>query len=304
MPSTRRGDVVTRDKVARDAVTGDVGTALALTRRWAVNWLAGQDSSQLVDLLGDDYELRIGSLTLHGRQSYADAVLGQFAQFPGLGLTVHDVLTDGERVAVRFTEHGASSAHGGRVSAWGGIALHRVVDGRISSTFAEEDYAARTRQLAAGVVDGVEPPHPSPWDVMPEGPDEHVEETVRQWLDGQWLDGQSLDGQLEAAGGPVAVGGGVLIDDQIHGQPVDRIISPDALVVDELFSAGRRAAFHVTQTGRRVLDGTEVRLGIAGMVSVEQGAVVGGRLVRDRLGALRGSRPAPGRMPGSAAASG
>jgi len=303
MPSTWRRDVVTRDVVTRDVVTRDV-TVLALTRRWAVNWLSGQDSSQLVDLLGDDYELRIGSLTLHGRQSYADAVLGQFAQFPGLGLTVHDVFTDGERVAVRFSEHGASSAHDGRVSAWRGIALHRVVDGRITSTFAEEDYAARRRQLAAGVVDGVEPPHPSPWDVTSEGPDEQVEQTVRQWLNErllneQWLDEQGSDEQsMQAAGGPVAVGGGVLVDDQVHGQPAERIISPDALVVDELFSAGRRVAFHATQTGRRVLDGTEVRLGIAGMLSVEQGAVVGGRLVRDRLGALRGSRLAPGPTPG------
>ena len=304
MPSTWRGDAVGRDAVTRDFVARDAVAALALTRRWAVNWLSGQDSSQLVDLLADDYELRIGSLALHGRPSYADAVLGQFAQFPGLGLTVHDVITDGERVAVRFTEHGASSAHGGRVSAWGGIALHRVVDGRISSTFAEEDYAARRRQLAAGVVDGVEPPHPSPWDVTPEGPDEHVEETVRQWLHEQWLHEQWLDGQLEAAGGPVAVGGGVLIDDQIHGQPVDRIISPEALVVDELFSAGRRAAFHVTQTGRGVLDAAVVRLGIAGMVSVEAGAVVDGRLVRDRLGALRGSMPARGTEPVRAATPG
>lgn len=242
-----------------------MGEILTLVRRWAVDWLNGHDSSVLAGLVTDDYELRIGGLELEGRSTYRDAVLGQLRQFPGLVLTVHDVIGSGDRAAVRFTEHGASTAHDGRIAAWGGIALFRATDGRLAATFAEEDYASRRRQLRDGIPDLVEAPHPAPWDIQEAPRSPEVEAVVADWI---------------AAGMPAI--DGVLLDDQLQGQQVAPLTLGGSPLVDELFSAGSRVAFHVTPVG-----GGETTGAVAGIVDVEDGKVASGRLVRDRLGAER-----------------
>lgn len=242
---------------------------LPLVRRWAVDWLSSHDPSVLGALVTDDYELRIGGLQLEGRSTYRDAVLGQLRQFPGLVLTVHDVIGTGDRAAVRFTEHGASKVHDGRIAAWGGIALFRATDGRLAATFAEEDYTARRRQLRSGTPDAVEAPHPAPWDIQEAPRSPEAEAVVADWI---------------AAGMPAVEG--VLLDDQVHGQQVAPLTLGGPPLVDELFSAGSRVAFHVTP-----VDGGETTgAAVAGIVDVEDGKVTSGRLVRDRLGAER--RPA------------
>jgi hypothetical protein len=68
--------------------------------------------------------------------------------------------------------------------------------------------------------------------------------------------------------------------------------------VHELFSAGEWVAFHVAQTGAYLggldglddLVGREAVLEVAGLVHVSDGRVVGGRVVRDRLGTARALR--------------
>lgn len=240
----------------------------ALVRRWAVDWLGSHDPSVLSDLVTEDYELRIGGVALRGRQTYERAVVGQLAQFPGLVLTVHDLLVSGDRAAIRFTEHGASAAHEGRSAAWGGIALFRAEHGRLSATVAEEDYAARRRQLRHGIPDVVEPPHIAPWDIDPQAPDAHAEAIVRTWITAGMPDSE-----------------GLLVDDQALGQPVDPVVVGEDALVDELFSAGERVAFHVTP--RTLGSITAPAAPLAGIVTVRHGNVVTGRLVRDRLGAER-----------------
>lgn len=245
--------------------------ALPLVRRWAVDWLSSHDPSALPDLVSDDYVLRIGSVAIRGRGAYEQAVMGQLDQFPGLVLTIQDVMGNGECAAIRFTEHGASTAHGGRVAAWGGIAMFRAADGRLRLTYAEEDYAARRRQLTSGETDPVEPPHPAPWDVQPQDPDLDAVSAVEKWL----------------ATGLHELPAGVLVDDQVHGQAPEPLTLTGAPQLDEIFSAGNRVAFHLTQPEERRADGTVTTLRMAGMVTVQDGAVVSGRLVRDRLGAVR-----------------
>lgn len=245
--------------------------ALALVRRWAMDWLNSHDPAVLPEILANDYVLRIGGVELTGLADYREATLGQLRQFPGLVLTVHDVLSDGERAAVRFTEHGASLRHEGRVAAWRGIALFRGDGERLTQTWAEEDYAARRRQLADGRPDPVEPPHVAPWDVRTGGRDKDAEEVVRRWLSaGQlWSPGVAADDRAAGVEGP------------------DQLLTVHATEVDELFSAGPGVAFHVTQLGRRHSDGTSAALRAAGLVKVGGGEVVGGHVVRDRLGLQR-----------------
>lgn len=248
---------------------------LPLVRRWAVDWLCSHDPSVLPDLVSDDYVLRIGAVAIEGREAYASAVMGQLEQFPGLVLTVHDVMGNDDRAAVRFTEHGASRAQEGRVAAWGGIALFRYESGRLVSTYAEEDYAARRRQLRSGVPDRVESPHPAPWDVGPEPANREAEVVVEAWL-------RSRPSELPA---------GVLLDDQAQGLNTDPLVLTSEPRIDEVFSAGDRVAFHVTQAGRPDDDGRISTLRMAGMVTVQDGVVTSGRLVRDRLGAERRVAP-------------
>ena len=72
-------------------------------------------------------------------------------------------------------------------------------------------------------------------------------------------------------------------------------IDIEATVVDDLFSAGRRAAFHVTQRGRYAgglpglegTIGTGISLGVAGVAAVSDGSIASVRAITDRLGVSR-----------------
>jgi hypothetical protein len=95
-------------------------------------------------------------------------------------------------------------------------------------------------------------------------------------------------------------GDGMVFDDGHDDGP---LVDPDDVTVDDLFSAGDRAALHVTVRGR-------YRGGLPGrgehrnapatvhagaLVTVTDGRVAGGRVIRDRLGlsrALTASVPA------------
>ena len=136
---------------------------VALVRRFAVGFINGHDAAVCAEIMAPDYTLRIGPDVLVGRDlEYVPAVRSQLDQFPGLGLTVHDLFTDGEQVALHFSEHGASASRGGRVAAWAGIAVYRWDGSRLTGCVAEEDYLARRRQLATGKPDPVGRPAPAP----------------------------------------------------------------------------------------------------------------------------------------------
>lgn len=244
-------------------------TILPLVRRWAVDWINGHDAAACDDLMVPDYALRIGTFDLSTRAAYVEATVGQLAQFPGLVLTVHEVMTNGTRAALRFSEHGASRKHEGRAAAWTGVVLFEGDGSRLVRTWAEEDYAARRRQLATGVADPVGAPAVAPWDTEPEPADPAAEEVVRRWL---------------AAGLP----------------PVDGVVWDDAALddagpaldaergeVDVVISAGSRVAFHGRVSGP-AQDGSGVvaTVDVAGLVRVDDGAVRGGTVVSDRLSAL------------------
>ena len=83
----------------------------------------------------------------------------------------------------------------------------------------------------------------------------------------------------------------VLVDGEAVGESPHSPIEPTAVRVDDLFSAGTRVAFHVTQTGQPLSDNAEVELGIAGLLTVGEKSAMTGHLVRDRLGASRLSAP-------------
>lgn len=247
----------------------------ALMRRYVVDYTNRHDTAVCAEIMEPDYALRMGPHVLTGRDEvYLPAAQAQFRQFPGLGLTVHEIATNGERLAMRFSEHGASARHGGAVAAWRGLGLYAWNGTRLTSNLVEQDYLARRRQLACGVPDAVEPPAPAPWDTAPAPPDPLAEGVVRAWI---------ADGLPGAA---------VAHDDGTAGP----VLADVDTAVDDLFSAGDRVAFRLTRTGRyrgglaevaRDAVGSAAALHLVGLVTVRGSRVVEGHVVRDRLGLIR-----------------
>lgn len=257
-------------------------TILAPLRRWAVEWLSARRPEVCEEILTPDYGILIGGFLLDGRDAYIEGTLGQLDRFPGLGVTVHELIWSRDRAAVRLTEHGASPRDGGAAAGWGAIALFSWDGERLDRCCAEEDYISRRRQFAAGEPDPIEPPAPAPWNTAPEPPDADAEAAVRAWLEAADFDGVTCDDGWRGETAPLPIDGG-------------------ETAIDDLFSAGSRVAFHGTRHGRYGggLDGLEDRVGanaelhFSGLVTVAGGEVVGGRVVRDRLGLSRSLRKDP-----------
>jgi len=255
---------------------------VGLMRRFCVDWLDRADPAVPREIMAAEYAILIGGHTLAGRDAeYVPGTLAQLRRFPGLLITVHELVTTVEQVAMRFTEHGPSAADGGQAAAWSGIGLFWWDGARLTRNVTEEDYHSRRRQLAQRRSDPVEAPAPAPWAATPEATDPAAEKAVRAWLEG----------------GDLANDGLVLLDDGWAGQPTPPLLDVRSVRVDELFSAGARVAFQVVQAGRYLgglpdtdgAGGREAEVSAVGMVSVVDGRI-SGRVVRDRVGLRRAVR--------------
>ncbi|MDE2620290.1 MAG: ester cyclase [Sphingomonadales bacterium] len=253
-----------------------------LLRGFAVDFLTAHNPAAAEWIMDPDYCLSIGGHLFDGRDgSYLPATVAQLDQFPGLNVTVHDVIVGEDAVAMRFTEHGVSTRPAGAAAAWGGITLFRTSGGRLRHGWAEEDYFARKRQLKSGKCDKVLAPHQTPWDQPALPPSVETEAAIRQFLadPGALLERPGIE--TICSGGPA------------FGQ----VIVPDSLTVNALFTAGLRAAFHVTCEGRyaggfpdlsQVRAGHPVTLRMAAMATVnDAGAVSHVQVSADRLGLHR-----------------
>jgi hypothetical protein len=267
--------------------TPTIDPLAALLRRFAVDLLTAQSWPVLPDIMASDYRLHIGGHVITGRdEQYRPAMELTFAQFPGLCVTVHDVLLGENAMAMRFTEHGASRRAQGRHAAWQGVSLFRVRDGRLEVGWAEEDYYSRKRHLDVGTCDAVEAPAPAPWDTESRPADSWAEDAMRRWLqDGaifrtlhtRWA-GEDLEPSSRA------------------------LLDPQSVSIDDLFSAGGRVAFHATVTGAyhgglagidTARIGARATLRLAGIVTVQGGAVQRAHVVSDRLGLQRSLQDRP-----------
>jgi hypothetical protein len=252
----------------------DIHPMGALMRRFVVDWLDRADAEVPPQIMAPDYAIDIAGVQMPGRDAYLEATSAQLARFPGLTVTVHDVLytTDG-RAALRFTEHGASERGGS--AAWRGIGIFRAEHGVLVHNATEEDYLGRRRQLLSGLPDPVDPPMVAPWTESPADPDPDAEKAVCAWLD---------------AGAPVRPG--LTYDD---GAVATDLLEAPTVEVDVLVTAGRRVAVHGVARGRYLgglpdgpePDGADVALGLAAFLEVAPDGTLTGHVVRDRLGVYR-----------------
>jgi predicted ester cyclase len=251
---------------------------VSVMRRYCINYVNSHDFSVLPTIMTDNYALSMGEHELQGRDSqYVNAARIQMTDISGMLLTVHDIVTNGDRLAMRFSEHGASRRNEGKIASWAGVALYHWDGQRLVHCAVEQDYRARKRQYADGVSDPVDTPAAAPWDTIAQSANPESERVVRAWL---------------AAGMPRRAG--VSFDDEWLGAAPEDVIAPQETEVLDLFSAGSRVAFHVKQSGGLAENflagataGAPVFLHSAGIVEIADGEVVTGRIVRDRMGLER-----------------
>lgn len=255
-----------------NGLAGKDGAAfIRLMKHYVVDYTNSHDPAQTEFVMEPDYVLRMGGHRLVGRDgAYAAATRKQMEQFPGLGLTVHEIWASDEALMMRFSEHGASLRHNGARASWGGIGLYRWNGERLTANHVEQDYFSRARQLADGEPLPVERPAIAPWDTPPAAPDANAVRVVDAWLKA---------GDLEARPG-------VIWDD---GSDATRIIDQAVITINEIFSCGGAVGFHASQHGRVTAGfaarhaGREATLHMAGIVHVAEGMVVAGRVIRNRL---------------------
>lgn len=256
--------------------------AVQLARRWVLDYFNSQDEAAAREFIAPEYALEIGDYLFDGRDTqWLPAVAQQFAQFPGMGMTVHQVVAgSGSKeghVAVCFSEHGASGGPGGPVAVWSGVGIYRAKGERLVGCCAQEDYVTRSRQLRSGVCDVVDAPAPAPWDTIPLGSNPEAEAVVCRWLQQFWPAKPSA----------------VRVDDE-HITGKTMAFEVRSVEVVDIFSSGQDVAFHVRQRGlyRGGLPGMpaierEELLNVNGIVRVQDGSVTVGRVIRDR-GGLKG----------------
>ena len=247
---------------------------VALMRTYCIDYTNSHDLSVCDSIMEPDYVVRICGMALERDTAYKPSVEDVFRRFPALGLVVHELATNGDRLVMRFSEHAATPA--GARACWAGIGLYDWNGDKLTTCRVEQDFWSQRRQLATGSPDPLEPPHLDPWLSTTAQPSNlAAETTVRAWL---------ARGHLAAAEGG-RVDEGPL---QVH-RP---ILEPEAVEVHDLFSAGDRVAFHATLRGGYVdgLDGiaaagTRAAIDVAGLVTVDADRITDVRVVTDRFGA-------------------
>lgn len=249
----------------------EIGPLARLLRAYSFAYTAMHDFSVSDRIMADDYVLRMGPAVLRGRkEEYQRATRRQYDQFPGLGFTVHQLVNNGERAALLFTEHGASSRTGTK-AAWRGISLYRWDGQVLTECRVEQDYQARRRQLASGRPDPIAEPANDPWTDPEQLPDADAERAALAWLSGdQWLDDPAL-GQDDGSAGV-----------QFGEQPRTHVL--------DLFSAGPTVAFHAKVSGTYAggldrdqgLAGQPAELYVTGIVDFDHAGTPHGSIVTDR----------------------
>jgi hypothetical protein len=253
---------------------------VGLMRRYVIDYLLCQNPSVCGEIMEPDYVLHMADVDLTPRDElYVPAVASQFGLFPGMGMTVNDLFVSGDRLAMRFTQHGASMGHEGRLASWAGIGLYRWNGRRLTETFAIEDYESRRIQLAGRRAPvPVEAPMLAPWDVHDASPNPSAEWLVRALIDN----------------GEVLRRSSIAYDDEPAGA-ASIIVEPQRVAVNDVLSAGSHVACAFVTTGTYVgglevpddFIGRPIALHAVGTFAVSDDGAITGRVIRARGPARR-----------------
>ncbi|MEX1171082.1 MAG: nuclear transport factor 2 family protein [Chloroflexota bacterium] len=252
-------------------------------RRYCIDYTSVHDASVCDAIMSDAYEITISGRTM-GMDGYGDAVAAAFRRYPTLVLTVHDMILSGDRLAMHFSEHGAAADDPDHVAVWPGISLYRWDGAQLLSCRVEQDFLGRDEQTASGHTAALDPGHPDPWATTRNAPTDDITEAALR----TWLDRLASDPATTLAAPEVR-----LLE---TGDGREPLLSDGQIMIDDMFSAGDRAAAAVTIRGAyagglpgvdAALLGTDVELPATLLARVTDGAVSEIRLVRDRWGLIR-----------------
>jgi hypothetical protein len=254
---------------------------VALMRTYCIDYTNSHDQSLYDEIMEPDYVVHTLGVDLVRSTTYAAAVRRIFDAAPGLGILVHEFVLNGDRLCMHFSEHAALPVGDGRaLTCWRGIGLYKWNGRRLTENYVEQDYFAMQAQVATGRPHSLMPPHIDPWTTTEvTSADPIAESIVRAWLE---------KGDLAAA----AIHE---LDDARTGADYERVLDPDHVTIDDLFSAGPDVPFHVTVggvyrggLGAAAADhiGERASLHAAGIARVGNGAVVSVRAVTSRLQTL------------------
>lgn len=123
-------------------MTGESQTETA--RRALEEVCSGRDLGALPDVYHPDFVDHVNALEYRGHEGARRSVALYMALFPDLRFDVEEQVSEGERVATRWTLHGT---HRGRRVKLTGIVISRFQDGRIIEDHAASDTMELIRQL-------------------------------------------------------------------------------------------------------------------------------------------------------------
>jgi predicted ester cyclase len=113
-------------------------------RRALEDVCSGRDLGSLPDVYHPEFVDHVNALEYRGHEGARKSVALYMALFPDLRFKVKEQLTDGDRVASRWTLTGT---HRGRPVTLTGIVISRFKDGRIVEDHASSDTLELVRQL-------------------------------------------------------------------------------------------------------------------------------------------------------------
>jgi hypothetical protein len=247
---------------------------VALMRRYCIDYTNSHDQSVCKQVMAPEYIVHMGGNIYRRDEDYIPGVRQLLDECPGLGLLVHEFVTNGERLAMRFSEHTAEP--GGELTCWSGIGVYRWNGEQLLENWVEQDYEARQEQIRSGTPQALEPPHIDPWTSTRAVPaDAGAEQIARAWLH---------KGDFRSASD-------VVIDDSRNQGLGPPLLDVESVTINDLFSAGSRLAFHVTQRGsyRGGLAGVDQGLGrpvtlhCAGLARLEGDSVAAAHVVTGRF---------------------
>jgi hypothetical protein len=229
------------------------------------------------EIMEADYVVHMSGTNMNRDVDFKPAVKAYFAQMPGLCLAVHDIITNGDRLALIFSEHAASLAHDERLSAWGVVSTYKWNGRRLTEVFVEQDFLSRFEQLETGKPHPLPPVHLDPWVIRAVPPNTANEEIVRAWL---------FKGDIRNAASAV-------IDDSWVTGSSEPVLTEIQTEITDLFSAGNRVPFHIRQSGKyrggiagvgSEYVGRDAVLYVAGVATVEGKSISQVRAISDRWG--------------------
>ena len=110
----------------------------------------------MYDLLAKDYVVHWpGGIDVHGPQGVKESVTEYYAAFPDLKHIIHDIIAEGDKVAVRYTDRGTHKGEfmgispTGKQISWSIISVFRLADGKLVEGWIGVDMLSLMQQLGA-----------------------------------------------------------------------------------------------------------------------------------------------------------